>query len=76
MPGSGLEDLPNSLTSLGTALDIALGTNLLRHCQTLRTLDRSLVHPLQILFGLAIVSEILLARDKDNGETLAEVEYF
>jgi hypothetical protein len=76
VPGCRLEDLPNPLTGLGTALDVALRTDLLRHRQTLSPLHWSLVHPLQVLLGLAILTKILLARDKDNRETLAEVEDF
>lgn len=74
MPGCCLEHLPNSLTGLGTALNVALGTDLLSYSQTLSALNWALVHPFQILFGLAVLAEILLARDEDDGKTLTEVE--
>lgn len=76
MPCSGLEHLPNSFTRLGTAFDVTLSTDLLRHSQTFRTLNWSLVHPLQILPCFRVFSEIFLARDEDDRETLAEVKHF
>ena len=76
MPGSGLEDLPDSLASLGTALDVALCANLLRDSETVGPRDRSLVHPRQILDRLAVISEILLARDENDGQALAKVQHF
>lgn len=74
MPGSSLEHFPNTLTSLGTALDVALRSNLLGDGHTLGPGNRPLVHPGKILDSLAIVAEILLARHKDDWETLTEVK--
>jgi hypothetical protein len=67
MPGSLLEDLPDSLSSLGTTLDVTLSTNLLGNSQTISPRDDTLVHPLQILHRLGVFSKILLARNEDNG---------
>lgn len=74
MPGSGLEDLPDTLSSLGTTLYVTLGTNLLCDGHTISPRDGSLVHPRQILNHLAVVSEILFARNENDGESLTEVE--
>lgn len=76
MPGSGLEDLPDTFTGLGTTLDVALSTNLLCNSHTISPRNGSLVHPRQILDCLAVVSEILLARDEDDRQALTEVENF
>jgi hypothetical protein len=76
MPGGGLEDLPDTLSSLGTTLDVALSTNLLCDGHTISPRDRSLVHPRQILNHLAVVSEILLACNENDGKSLAEVKDF
>lgn len=67
MPGSLLEDLPDSLSSLGTALDVTLCANLLRDGKTIGPGNDSLVHPLQILHRLGVFSEILLARNENDG---------
>jgi hypothetical protein len=74
MPSGSLEHLPHSLSSLGTTLDVALRSDLLSDCQTLGTLYRSLVHSSQVLLCLRVFSQILLARDENDGETLAKVK--
>ena len=74
MPGSGLEDLPDTLSGLGTTLDVTLGTNLLCDSHTVGPRDWSLVHPRQILNHLAVISEILLASNEDDWESLTEVQ--
>jgi len=76
MPRSRLENLSDSLSRLGTALDVTLCANLLRHRKTFRPRHGSLSHPTEGLLRLWVVSEILLARDENNRETLAEVEDF
>jgi hypothetical protein len=67
MPGSLLEDLPDSLSGLGTTLDIALSTNLLCDSQTISPGNDSLVHPLEVLHRLGVFSEILLASNENDG---------
>jgi hypothetical protein len=76
MPGRLLEHLPNSLSGLGTALDVTLSTNLLRDSKTIGPGYHSLVHPLQILHRLGVFSEILLARNENDGEAVTEVKDF
>jgi len=68
MPRSRLENLSDSLSRLGTALDVTLCANLLRHRKTFRPRHGSLSHPTEVLLRLWVVSEILLARDENNRE--------
>lgn len=76
MPGCSLEHLPNTLTSLGTALNVALCSNLLGDGHTLGPGNRPLIHPGKVLDSLGIVTEILFACHKDDGETLTKVKDF
>ena len=75
MPGGGLEHLPDALARLGRALDVALRADLLRDGKTLGSGHGALVHPREVLLGFGVVSQILLARDKDDWQALAEVEH-
>lgn len=72
--GGGLEHLADTLASLGRALDVAGGTNLLRNSVALSARDGALVHAGEIGVGLGVITEILLAGNEKDGETLAEVE--
>lgn len=73
--GGGLEDLADTLARLGRALDVAGGANLLSDGETLGARDGALVHAGQVGNGLLVVAEILLARNEDDGEALAEVQH-
>jgi hypothetical protein len=70
----GLEHLPDALARLGTALDVALGANLLRNGETLGPADRSLVHPREVLDRLGVVAQVLFAGDEDDRQSLTKVE--
>lgn len=76
MPGCLLEDLPDSLSGLGTTLDVALSPDLLSDGETISPGDNSLIHPLQILHRLGVFSEILFARNENDGKAVAEVKDF
>ena len=76
MPGGSLKHLPNPFTRLGTTFNIALRANLLRNSQTFGALHRALIHPRAVLDRLGVLSEILFARNENDGETLAKVEHF
>ena len=70
-----LKHFPHALASLGTALEVADGANLLRNRHTLLGADRPLARLAQLLNNLGVSSQILLASDKDDGQILAEVEH-
>jgi len=74
LPGSRLENLSDTLARLCRTLDVTLRSDLLRNSKTLRWRDGTLVHPVEILYSLGIVSQILFARDEDDWQTLAEVQ--
>ena len=67
VPGSGLEDLFDTLVGLGGTLDVSLRADLLSDGQTLVSTDRVLAHPVEVLDGRWVVSEILFAGDEDDG---------
>lgn len=74
--GSVLKDFPNTLASLGRALEITDGTNLLGNSHTLLGGNGTLAGLAEFVDDLRVVSEILLATDKDDGQVLAEVKNF
>lgn len=73
--GGGLEDLADTVTRLGRALDVALGANLLGDSKTLLARDGTLVHAGKVLDGLGVVAQVLLASNENDGEAVAEVEH-
>lgn len=74
LPGSSLEDITNSLSGSSGALDVSTSTDLLSNGLSLSLSDGPLAGLLQLLDGSGILSEILLATDKDDGEVGAEVK--
>jgi len=70
-----LEDLTDTLTSLGAALEVVTSTNFLSNGHTLFWGNGSLVSFPELVNGLGITSEILLAADEDDGQALAEVHH-
>jgi hypothetical protein len=69
-----LEDLANTLVGLGRALEVLVGLDLLADLLTLLRRDGLLASLPQLLDGLLVVSEILLASDEDDRQALAEVK--
>jgi len=70
-----LEDLTHTLTGLGGALEIVASTDFLSYGHTFFWGDRSLVGLPELINGLGITSEILLAADENDGQALAEVHH-
>jgi hypothetical protein len=73
---SMLEDLTHTVTALGRTLKVLVGTNLLANLLTLLGRNGLLARLTELLLNLGVVSQILLATDEDDGETLAEVKNF
>jgi len=69
-----LEHLADTLVGLGGALEVSLGSNDLLDGVTLSLADRLLRSLGQLLDGLLVIPQILLAANKDDGKTVAEVK--
>lgn len=69
-----LEHLADTLVGLGRALKVLVGTDLLANVLTLLRRDGLLARLAQLLDGLGVVAEILLAANQDDGQTLAEMQ--
>lgn len=72
--GSVLKYLMDTFASPGRALEVLVGANLLSDLLTLLGRDRLLARLTKLLDGLRVVSEILLATNKNDRKTLAEVK--
>jgi hypothetical protein len=73
--GGVLKHLTNTLVGLGGALQVLVGANLLANLLALFRRDGLLASLPELLDRLLVVSQILLATNKDDGETLAEVKH-
>ena len=71
--GGCLEHLPHALLTLGGALQVGEGVDLLSHGPTLLRLHRLLLHLGQLLDRVGIVSKILFVANKDDGDVGTEV---
>ena len=71
--GGRLEDLADAGSVLGRALDVGGGSDLLGNGLALLPGDGALVHAGEVLDGLRVVTQVLLARDEDDGKSRAEV---
>jgi hypothetical protein len=72
--GGVLEDLTNALVRLGGALKVLVGADLLANLLTLLGRNRLLASLPQLLNSLLVVTQILLASNEDDRQTLAEVQ--
>jgi len=70
---SVLEHLADALVCLGGALEVLVGADLLADFLTLFRGYGLLAGLTQLFNRLGVVAEILLATDKNDGQTLAEV---
>jgi hypothetical protein len=69
-----LEYLADTLVGLGRALEVLVGANLLADVLALLGRDGLLARLAQLLDGLGVVAEILLAANQNDGQALAEVQ--
>jgi hypothetical protein len=74
--GGSLEDLANTLVGSRRALEVLVGTDLLANFLTLLGGNGLLRGLGELLDCLGVMTEILLASDEDDRETLAEVKNF
>jgi len=74
--GGRFEDFADTLVGFGRAFEVFVGTNLLAHFLTLFHCHWFLRCLCQFFNGFRVVSEVVLAAYKDDGETLAEMEDF
>jgi hypothetical protein len=72
--GSVLKHLANTLVGLGRALEVLVGADLLTDLLTLFGRHGLLAGLAKLLDRLLVVSQILLAANENDGETLAEVK--
>jgi len=72
--GGVLEDFADTIVALGRALEVLVGHDLLTDLLTLLGGDGLLAGLAELLNGLLVVSQILLAADEDDGQALAEVQ--
>jgi len=72
--GSVLENLTDTLIGLGRALEVLVGTDLLANLLTLLWGNWLLGSLVELLNGLLVVTEILLASNEDDWKTLTEVK--
>jgi len=73
---SVLENFTDTLVGLGGTLKILVGPNLLSDFLALLWANRLLACFVEFLNGLLVETEILLAANEDDRETLAEMEDF
>jgi hypothetical protein len=69
-----LENLTDTLVGLGGALKVLVGADLLANLLTLLGRNRLLASLPQLLNSLLVVTQILLASNEDDRQTLAEVQ--
>jgi len=72
--GGVLEDLLDTISRPGRALEVLVGANLLRDGGTLLLGHGLLLVLGQLLNGLGVVPQVPLAANQDDGEALAKVE--
>jgi len=71
--GSILEDFSNTLTSTGGAFEVVAGADLLSDSHTLFRGHRALVSLPELVDSLGVASQVLLAANKDDGQSRAEM---
>jgi len=74
--GGILEDFPNAFACTSRALEIVSCADLLGDCLALLGSDRALGRPTEVVEGLGVPPEILLASDEDNRQAGAKVHHF
>ena len=74
-PGGRLEHLADALLRLGRTLEVAERVNLLRHGASLLVFHWLLLHLLQFLDRVGVVSQILLVSHQDDRHVGTEVTH-